>query len=69
MGAVLASYSLWVFRPLRIPSLLLSGIIILSTMTTDWHYFIDVVGGVVVAIIAIVTARWLSRLNHPETSL
>jgi len=71
MGAILAGYSLWIYRPLRIPILLLSGCIIFSTLTTGWHYFIDVLGAIFASLICIPIARWLSRMRarsgHPST--
>lgn len=59
--AILSTAALWTFRPLRIPVALLSGMIILSTMTTGWHYFTDVLGGIVVASISIAFARACTR--------
>jgi len=55
--AVLSVRALWVFRPLRIPVGVLAAVIIVSTMTTGWHYFSDVLGGLVVAAIAILAAN------------
>jgi membrane-associated phospholipid phosphatase len=63
--AVLCARALWGFRWLRLPSLILSASIVLSTMTTGWHYFIDVLGGLVLAAIALMVAsallNWLER--------
>jgi membrane-associated phospholipid phosphatase len=56
---------LWGFRWLRIPLVLVSGMIILSTMTTGWHYFVDVLGGIPLAIISIVLAKALMRRMDP----
>lgn len=55
--AVLCGYALWEVRILRIPVTLLSGAIILSTVTTGWHYFSDLLAGLIVAALAIVAAR------------
>jgi hypothetical protein len=30
-------------------------------MTTGWHYFFDVLGGILIAVVAMATAEWLSR--------
>jgi membrane-associated phospholipid phosphatase len=46
-----------VFRPIRIPVALLAGMIILSTLTTGWHYFSDVLAGIAVAAISMVIAK------------
>ncbi|MGA9463521.1 MAG: phosphatase PAP2 family protein [Terracidiphilus sp.] len=61
MGAIFAAYSLWIYRYIRIPLVLLSASIILSTMTTGWHYFFDVLGGLVEGFLLILLVRWLSR--------
>jgi membrane-associated phospholipid phosphatase len=55
--AIICVRSLWGFRPLRIPVALLSGLLILSTLTTGWHYFTDVLGGFAVAGLSIAIAR------------
>jgi hypothetical protein len=54
--AIFCVAALWGFRLLRIPVALLSGMIIVSTVTTGWHYAIDVLGGVVVAGISLAVA-------------
>jgi membrane-associated phospholipid phosphatase len=59
--AILFVVALWGFRWLRIPLVLISGMIILSTMTTGWHYFVDVLGGILLAIISIVLAKGLTQ--------
>jgi membrane-associated phospholipid phosphatase len=48
-------------RPVFALSAALNGLLILSTMTTGWHYFADVLGGGAVAIVAILCASALSR--------
>jgi membrane-associated phospholipid phosphatase len=63
--ALLGANALWCFKPLRIPAALFAGLILLSTMTTGWHYFVDVFAGMVVAAAAIAGARWLSCLHNP----
>jgi membrane-associated phospholipid phosphatase len=55
--AILCAAALWGYRPLRVPVALLSIMIVFSTLTTGWHYFTDVLAGVVVAAIAMVIAR------------
>lgn len=47
--AIFCVAALWGFRLLRIPVTLFSGMIVISTVTTGWHYFIDVLGGFVIA--------------------
>jgi hypothetical protein len=55
--AILCGAALWGFRPIRIPVALLSTMIIASTLTTGWHYFSDVLGGIVVAAISMAIAK------------
>ena len=59
--AIFFAAALWGFRWLRIPVALVSGMVILSTMTTGWHYFVDVLGGILLAIISIVLAKRLTE--------
>ena len=59
--AILAAHTLWCFRWLRMPALLLAGLIILSTMTLGWHYFVDVLAGMVVAATAVMLSRSLPQ--------
>ena len=58
--AILCARALWGFRLLRIPVTVLAGMIILSTMTTGWHYFSDVLAGVIVAILSIAAAQMIN---------
>ncbi len=55
--AILSGAALWDFRLFRIPVALLSAMIIASTLTTGWHYFIDVLGGIAVAVLSMAIAR------------
>lgn len=55
--AILCGAALWGFRPIRVPVALLSGMIIISTVTTGWHYFSDVLAGIAVAAISLAIAR------------
>ena len=55
--AVLSARALWGFRRLRIPVSMLAGLLSVSTMTTGWHYFVDVLGGLVVAEVSILAAK------------
>jgi membrane-associated phospholipid phosphatase len=63
--AILGANALWCFKPLRIPVAILSTLIILSTMTSGWHYFVDVLAGLLVAAAAIAASRALSRWHTP----
>lgn len=59
--AALAAHSLWEFRWLRIPAAVLAGLIVVSTMTLGWHYFVDVFAGLAVASAAIILSRLLPQ--------
>lgn len=50
--ALLSARALWTFRWLRIPAGGMAVLVVISTMTTGWHYFADVLAGVVVALVA-----------------
>jgi membrane-associated phospholipid phosphatase len=54
--AVLCVLALWGLKPLRVPSIILAVAICISTVTTGWHYTIDVIGGIAVAAIAYAAA-------------
>jgi len=55
--AIFCVAGLWGFRLLRVPVAVLSSMIIISTVTTGWHYFIDVLGGIVVAGLSLAIAH------------
>jgi membrane-associated phospholipid phosphatase len=49
--AVVSAYALYPFRFLRYPAMLTAVLISISTMTTGWHYGVDVIAGVVMMIL------------------
>jgi len=49
------------FRRLRWPAWILAALIVISTMTTGWHYFADVLGGFALAGASLSAARALVR--------
>ena len=55
--AILSARALWGFRFLRIPVSVLSLMIILSTLTTGWHYLSDLLAGIIVAIVSTYVVR------------
>jgi hypothetical protein len=55
--AIFCAAALWGFRLLRLPVALLSGMIVVSTVTTGWHYVSDVVAGVALAWLSLVIAN------------
>ncbi len=51
--SILAAAALWGFRWLRVPAIMLASLITLSTMAVGWHYGMDVLGGIGVAVISL----------------
>jgi membrane-associated phospholipid phosphatase len=58
--AILSAAALSSVRVLRIPAWILAALICIATLTTGWHYGIDVLGGVIVAVLSIITAKWIA---------
>ncbi len=60
--AVLLTWSLREKRALLAASCVLNAAVIVSTMTSGWHYFADVTAGIGAAVLAIVlSAQWAAR--------
>jgi membrane-associated phospholipid phosphatase len=59
--AILSAVALCSIRPLRIPAILVAALITISTLTTGWHYFSDVIGGLVLAAFSVAAAKAFSR--------
>lgn len=55
--AVISAYALTGIRFLRYPSMLAAALITASTMTTGWHYGVDVIAGLLMAAICTVLAN------------
>jgi membrane-associated phospholipid phosphatase len=55
--AALCALSLWSIRGIRWVGLVVCAAICISTVATGWHYGIDVIGGIAVAILAYATVR------------
>jgi len=58
--AVLCGYAFSGLRWLRIPAWILAGLIVVSTVTSGWHYVVDVIAGLLIAAAALRVAKWLS---------
>lgn len=58
---ILTAIAFWHSRWLRVPAAVLAILMCISTVTTGWHYVIDVIGGVIVAIFAQCVAVWAFR--------
>lgn len=54
--AVIAAHALYGFRLLRYPAILAAALITLSTVTTGWHYGVDVIAGLLMAVICTLAA-------------
>jgi membrane-associated phospholipid phosphatase len=74
--AVLAALALWSVKPLRVPAVVLASLIVISTVTTGWHYAVDTLAGVSLAIgawkfagviLAAVCSLSLRRAQNPKT--
>jgi membrane-associated phospholipid phosphatase len=60
--AVLSAWALGCVRLLRPLAWIVCAFICVSTITTGWHYGIDVLGGLVVAAGAIALSAWIVRI-------
>jgi membrane-associated phospholipid phosphatase len=70
--AVLSAIALWRIPYVRWFAALLACLIVVSTVTTGWHYVVDVLAGLAIAALALVAARgyaWLEgkRDESPPT--
>lgn len=65
--AILSASSLWWLRKLRVVLALWSALIVISTMTTGFHYFVDVLAGGAVAAAALLTAQKVLRSTNAPT--
>ncbi len=59
--AVLSAHTLGRFRGARIPALVWASLLGLSTLTSGWHYGVDVVSGLAVAGLALVASKRIHR--------
>jgi hypothetical protein len=57
--AMLSAWSLWAIPSLRVAGAVMALLVVVSTVTTGWHYFVDVLAGLVVAAVALAIARWI----------
>lgn len=60
-SAVLFAWALWTVRWLRPIGLLANGAMLAATPLNGGHYFIDLIAGVVIAVVAIVAARRIGQ--------
>ena len=62
--AVVSCVALWSIKPLRIPAAILATCIVLSTLTTGWHYLVDVIGGLLLTVLSIAVARAFTAVER-----
>ncbi|HXT26452.1 MAG TPA: phosphatase PAP2 family protein [Candidatus Eisenbacteria bacterium] len=55
--AVLSARALWPIRGLRIVGVAMAGLVVVSTVSTGWHYVVDVIAGFAMAAVALGIAR------------
>jgi PAP2 superfamily len=66
--AVVSAHALQPFRLLRYPAIMVAILISVSTMTTGWHYGVDVLAGLLLAGTSTFLARMAISLAPPETN-
>lgn len=67
--AILSAVALWPNKWLRLPATVLTLLVVISTVTTGWHYAIDPIAGIVVAFGSLACTRWLlNRIAEPFRS-
>jgi len=62
--AVVSCVALWSIKPLRIPAVALAACVVLSTLTSGWHYLVDVIGGLLLAVLSIAVARGFTAIEQ-----
>ena len=55
--ALLVGFAFRYYRWLAVPMFALNLMVVVSTMTTGWHYGSDVVGGILTAVVAVAVSR------------
>lgn len=61
-SAALYIATAWIARPLRWPLIALNGAMLLATPVEGTHYFTDLIGGVLVALVALAGSGWLTEV-------
>lgn len=59
--AMFSAFTIGRVRGLKIPCMLWAALVALSTLTTGWHYGVDVISGLVVGCLAMLGSRALHR--------
>lgn len=59
--AILSATALCSIKALRIPAILVAVLISVSTLTTGWHYVVDVISGLILAVASILVSKGFTR--------
>ena len=59
--AVVSAHALYPFRILRFPAMIFAFLITVGTMTTGWHYGVDVLAGLLMALLCTYLANMIIR--------
>jgi membrane-associated phospholipid phosphatase len=59
--ALLSAMALGTIRSLRVWVWALAGLICISAVTTGWHYGVDILGGMILAIVTLIAVSWIPR--------
>lgn len=62
--AVVSAHALQTFRVLRYPAIIVSVLVTISTVTTGWHYGVDVIAGLFLAALCTLLAKPLLALGR-----
>lgn len=57
--AIVSAQALYVFRYLRYPAIAIATLITVSTVTTGWHYGVDVIAGVAMVFVCTMISNWV----------
>jgi hypothetical protein len=63
--ALLSACALWSIRPLRIAAAIVAFLVVLSTVTTGWHYGADVFAGFLIVGVSLFCADWIAGVGGP----
>ncbi|MGO8759814.1 MAG: phosphatase PAP2 family protein [Terracidiphilus sp.] len=66
--AILTAVALGSIRWLRIPAWALTVLVCISTLTTGWHYLVDVAGGIVLAIVTLCAVNLLLPFRDAQNA-
>lgn len=59
--AIVSAQALYSFRYLRYPAILIAGLITISTVTTGWHYGVDVIAGILMVLVCTALSKAVIR--------